>query len=324
MTRFPRASETRQATRVPSGSVRVSDEQKRKMSEKGRVAWWLWLGLALIAGGIGLAAAGVELVGRYLTPLCWTGFILLVDGALAARGGSWLRRSAPELLLMAAISVPSWALFEWYDRTRFWQTGGSELWWRYSGLPAWPERGLGYLWSFATITPALLLLAQLLEPAASRLVGRGIGGRVPRELLVGLAAVGGILATIPLLWPSRFFAADVWLAWPLLLEPINHCLGRPSLLRDLEVGRRGRAIALLLSGVLCGLLWECWNWQATARWSYTVPFLGEVKLFAMPILGFLGFAPFGLVVFVQYAFLRGFFPAASRATGLLDGTTPAV
>jgi hypothetical protein len=265
-----------------------------------------------------VAGAGNELVKRYLTPLCWTGFILTVDGALAARGRSWLRRAPAEMLLMAAISIPSWLLFEWYDRPRFWQVGGGELWWRYIGLPPWPERGLGYVWSFATITPALLLLAQLLEPAVGRLVGRGQTGRVPRELMVGLAAVGGILAAIPLLWPSQHFAADVWLAWPLLLEPLNRAWRRPSIVRDLEVGRRARALALLLSGLLCGLLWEAWNWQAAARWSYTVPFLGDVKLFAMPILGFGGFAPFGLVVFAQYAFLRGLVPGGARAAALWD------
>ena len=272
------------------------------------IAWWAWLGVGVIAAAMSLALGGSVLVGRYVTPLCWTGFILVVDGALAARGRSWLRRRPRELLLAAAISIPSWLLFELYDRPRFWDPQGPELWWHYRGLPPWPERGLGYAWSFATITPAVLLLAEWLEPCASRLLGSGKGGKVPAELRWLLVALGAVLAAFPLLWPSPHFAADVWLAWPLLLDPINHRLGNPSLLGDLEQGRRARLGALLASGLVCGLLWECWNWLATARWSYTVPFAGDVKVFAMPVLGFAGFAPFALAVFALYQLLRSALP----------------
>ncbi len=260
-----------------------------------------------------VALAGSTLAARYLTPLCWTGFILAVDAALGAEGRSWLQHRPRELLLMTVVSVPSWLLFELYDRPRFWDGSGPELWWHYSGLPPWPERGLGYVWSFATITPALLLLAELLEPRFERLVGRGAGGRVPREVNVLLVLVGATLALLPLLFPSPSFAADVWLAWPLLLDPINHALGRPSLLGDLEQGRRSRVVALLGSGLLCGVLWEAWNVMAGARWSYTVPFLGHVRIFAMPVLGFLGFAPFGLAVFALYHAMRGMLPGWREA-----------
>ena len=269
-----------------------------------RPAWWLWLGLGVIALSMVLAVVQVEVAAQNLTPLCWTGFILAVDGLLARSGRSWLRNSPRELLLMAAISIPSWLLFEFYDRPRFWSSSGPEFWWHYFGLPPWPWRGIGYAWSFATITPAILLLAALFEPAAEKLAGRGAGGRVPRELEVALICLGTILAGIPLLWPSEYFAADIWLAWPLLLDPINHRFGRPSLLGDLEAGRRARVLALLGSGLACGVLWEAWNWLASARWRYTVPFMGEVKLYEMPVLGFLGFAPFALAVFALYQFLR--------------------
>ncbi|MBP1621033.1 MAG: hypothetical protein H6Q02_1800, partial [Acidobacteria bacterium] len=47
---------------------------------------------------------------------------------------------------------------------------------------------------------------------------------------------------------------------------------------------------------------------AASRWTYTVPFLGQLKLFEMPALGFLGFAPFALAVFALYQFLRGLLP----------------
>jgi hypothetical protein len=267
--------------------------------------------MTVIAASLVLAGR-VEFFGRHLTPLCWTGFILVADGLLDRRGASWVRRRPLELALMAAISIPSWLLFEWYDRPRFWRSGGPELWWHYTGLPEWPWRGFGYAWAFATITPAVLLLAHLLEPAMDRALGRGRGGRVPVEVAVLVMSVGAVLAAFPLLWPSPYFAADVWLAWPLFLDPINRMRGHASVLGDLERGRRGRLFALFAAGLACGLLWEAWNWRATARWGYTVPFAGDWKLFEMPVLGFLGFAPFAVAVFAQYVLLRG----------LLPGTTP--
>jgi hypothetical protein len=261
---------------------------------------------------IGVALAGalarIEVFSQHVTPLCWTGFILVVDGALARRGASWLRARPLELALMALISIPSWLLFELYDRPRFWDPAGPELWWHYGGLPPWPWRGVGYAWSFATITPALLLLAELLEPAARRVAGTGAGGRVPGELDRLLVVAGAILAVVPLLWPSPYFAADVWLAWPLLLDPLNYLRGRPSLLGDLEAGRRSRPLALMASGMVCGLLWEAWNFPASARWHYTVPFAGGLKLFEMPVLGFLGFIPFAFAAFALYQFLRALLP----------------
>lgn len=269
-----------------------------------RAAWWTWLGLGLIVAAVALGVGGTRFGRLYLTPLAWTGIVLAADGLLAARGQSWLRRRPRALAVMALVSVPSWLLFELYDRPRFW-LGGPELWWHYHGLPPWPERGLGYLWSFATITPALMLMAHLLAPHCRRLVGRGAGGRTPREVLWGLAAVGVILAVVPLLWPSPYFGADVWLAWILLLDPVNRLRGRPSVIGDLERGERGRPLALLAAGLLAGPMWEGLNWLAGARWTYTVPFAGNVKLFEMPVLGYLGFAPFAVECFAIWSFLAG-------------------
>jgi len=51
-------------------------------------------------------------------------------------------------------------------------------------------------------------------------------------------------------------------------------------------------------------LWEFWNYWALTKWTYTVPFFGNVKIFEMPVLGFLGFPPFAVECWVMYIFLR--------------------
>jgi len=76
-----------------------------------------------------------------------------------------------------------------------------------------------------------------------------------------------------------------------------------SLLGDLEQGRPGRIPRRLLAGALIGLRWELFNIEARRKWIYTVPFFDELKLFEMPVLGFLGFPPFTVECFVLWQFL---------------------
>lgn len=63
---------------------------------------------------------------------------------------------------------------------------------------------------------------------------------------------------------------------------------------------------LLVSGIICGGLWEFWNFWARTKWVYTVPFFEELKLFEMPLLGFLGFPPFAVECYVIYNFISLF------------------
>ena len=37
-----------------------------------------------------------------------------------------------------------------------------------------------------------------------------------------------------------------------------------------------------------------WNIGSLARWAYTVPYVDRYRIFAMPILGYGGYLPFGL------------------------------
>ena len=60
----------------------------------------------------------------------------------------------------------------------------------------------------------------------------------------------------------------------------------------------------MLGGLLCGFMWEFWNYWAGSKWTYTIPFFGNYKVFEMPILGFLGFIPFALECWILYHLLK--------------------
>jgi len=56
----------------------------------------------------------------------------------------------------------------------------------------------------------------------------------------------------------------------------------------------------MVSGLVCGVFWEFWNYWATARWLYIFPILQGWKIFEMPLPGFLGFPAFAVECFVMF------------------------
>jgi hypothetical protein len=267
-----------------------------------------WLGLAIVVLAEVMLFAGVEVVGRWFTPIVWTGYVLALD-ALVARltGRSYLTTHRTDGVLVALASVAGWWLFEWYDAPRFWRGGGDRvgLWWQYHGLEPDPWlRRIGYDWSFATIFPALFLTAAALR-ASLFARARVRPWRPSPALLRGSVALGAVAAAVPLVIVDARLVPLVWTGFVLLLEPLNYRAGRPSWLAALAAGDASLVLALLASGAVCGGLWEFWNYWALTKWTYTVPYVGDVKVFEMPVVGYLGFLPFALECHAMYHWLRG-------------------
>ena len=116
--------------------------------------------------------------------------------------------------------------------------------------------------------------------------------------------IGGAMLLWPLIWPSRYLAAPVWFGFIFLLDPVNGRLGGPSLAADLAHRKYERIANLAVSGLLCGFLWEFWNYWSRAKWHYTVPIMESVKIFEMPLPGYFGFPAFALECFTMYVFVR--------------------
>ena len=288
-----------------------------------------WIGLAVMVISEAATLARIEPFWSWNTPIAWTGFILFADGIVwRARGDSWLRSDGREFVVLAIVSIPLWLVFEGYNQII--------RNWFYVGLPEnFALRMFGYGWSFATIWPAIFegaeLVAVLRAGRAGRAGGTGTTGRAGRagragtaggtETYVGsgfsrtLIAIGAVMLVSPFLVPSDvapYMAAPVWLGFIFLLDPINARLGGESLLADLHADRRDRLVNLALSGLLCGVLWEFWNYWSRAKWHYTVPIMENMKLFEMPLPGYLGFAAFAIECFTMYVFVRAVFARITR------------
>lgn len=261
-----------------------------------------WAGLAVLIGAEALLLAGFAPVRTFFTPVAWTGYILLADGLVhSLTGRSQWTSGRGEFLRCAVLSIPIWLIFEAYNlRLKNWA---------YVGLPeALPLRLLGYGWSFATILPALFETSDLL------LAIRGGDDRRPGApadaaanaspgTQVASVVFGGLCLAFPLLVPSflaPYLFGLVWIGFVFLLAPINASIGRWSPFQPRGRDDRRRLVSLLLGGLVCGLLWEFWNFWAGARWVYTFPMFQDRKLFEMPLPGFLGFPPFAVECFLMY------------------------
>ena len=255
-----------------------------------------WMGFALLAAAEWLMFHHVWPVDVYFTPIAWTAYLMIVDAmVLATSGRSRLHDAPKRFLLMALLSIPLWLVFEAYNlRLENWT---------YVGVPAgWAGALLGYGWSFATITPAIVETADLVETFDWFKPGRPVCfSATSKNLMIGF---GALCLVLPLASPAHIGAylfALVWIGFVFLLDPVNERRGAPSLLRDLTAGNPCRFYSLLVSGWACGWFWEFWNFWAAAKWRYIFTIMQHHKIFEMPVLGYLGFLPFALECFVMYS-----------------------
>ncbi|HDP80057.1 MAG TPA: hypothetical protein ENN21_04350 [Spirochaetes bacterium] len=292
---------------------------------------YLYPGILLILAMQACVILNLTAITTWATPVYWTGLILILDAVVYRAGrGSLLKSGA--IVPVAFISIVSWWVFEWFNI--FLAN------WHYINLTEpLALRYLGYLWSFGTIVPGVLLTYGVLNLIVKELRWRP--WKVSRPLLIGFFLTGLFFLAVPVIPfsmyytgraadPGLFFflkwaantylsehtAAFVWTGFVLLLEPVNYLMGNRSMLRFLEAGDYRPLAALSLAGLLDGYLWEFWNYWAHTKWVYTVPILGHIKIFEMPVLGYLGFVAFAWEL---YAMTSLIYP---RAISLIEDRRP--
>jgi len=262
------------------------------------------LGWLALLSAEALLFAHIEPVATWFTPIAWSAYILIADAAVLALTNRSRLNDAPIVVArLAFLSIPLWLIFEAYNlRLQNWT---------YVGLPrAWPAASFGYVWSFATITPAVFETADLVQavlpaqsPGPLPEPEQNSPRKTSRTAEFILMVSGAACLLIPLFVPrhvAAYLFALVWIGFLLVLDPLNHSLGLPSFIGDLAENLPRRFYGFLLAGWICGWLWEFWNYWAAAKWLYTFPMFQRWKIFEMPAPGFLGFIPFALDCFVMY------------------------
>lgn len=258
-----------------------------------------WMGLLIMSLAEILLITNSTFVKSWFTPIMWTGYILFIDSFIyRVTGNSLISSRFKQFLFMLPYSVGCWLIFEAYNlHLQNWQ---------YFGQPEnLLERYFGYFWAFATIFPGVLLTSELIDISGIFNKFRVRTFTFSKTTLYIIMTIGVLFLVVPILAPQEiavYLFGPVWIGFVFFLDPINYFSGGKSLFRDLENGRLNKLFSLFLAGVICGILWEFWNYWATAKWIYTLPFLNEPKIFEMPLFGFLGFLPFAIEIYVMWEF----------------------
>ena len=160
------------------------------------MAWYGWLGLAVLLLDQALLPWQIDPLARWFTPVMWTGYVLLVDALVLRRRGASLLHDRPrEALFMATVSIPLWLVLEAYN-VRLMN-------WAYFGVPEIPwVAAVAYAWAFATIWPALFVTAALLGAADPAPAGPPGARGVLSPILVASITVGAVFLVVPPLLPA--------------------------------------------------------------------------------------------------------------------------
>jgi hypothetical protein len=254
--------------------------------------------LVLISSEI-LMLKKIEPFATWFYSLAWWSYILIVDSIIYhKKENSLILSRTGSFWIMIVWSVFIWLIFEWFNLTL--------RNWHYIDIPEtlW-IRWFGYGLAYGTVLPALFETEELLDTLG--IFRKRSFSAIPRTTCwyLPFLIIGAIFFITPLLWPQYCFPL-VWGTFIFLLEPVNHSFGGPSLMREWERGNLRKFFLLLLSGLVCGFLWEFWNFWAEAKWIYTIPYFNQTKFFEMPLAGFLGFPPFAVSCYAMFAFISLF------------------
>jgi hypothetical protein len=249
------------------------------------------IGLVLIALWWPIAWLRIRPLSDYYFFPLWLGYVLTIDGLVEMRTGTSLwRRSRARFVVLFLISVPFWWVFEVLNR--FLEN------WHYNSPAHYSTVVYVALASlaFSTVVPAVLESAELINSFhvgywANRLPVL----RLRPPVLVAFHLLGWVMIVLIVVIPRYAFPL-AWLSVYFIIEPINVALGQRSSGTLAREGHWRPILNVMLGALMTGFFWEMWNVNSIPKWTYTVPFVGFAHLFEMPILGYLGYLPFGLEI----------------------------
>jgi hypothetical protein len=253
----------------------------------------------------------VQPFANWYFPIIWYGYILVIDALVyKVKGHSLISNRFSIFLGLVLLSTVCWWLFELINM--------STQNWTYPPIDS-TESEISmvlhpYL-SFSTVLPALFETTALIRSLhLFDKIKLKHGYSISKKLLYAMICLGLVCFFMPLLFPKIAFPL-VWLCFYLILDPINYMNKQPSIIKHLKDRKLNLVLSLLFAGIILGVLWEFWNYWAVRKWVYDVPYMGFLKVFEMPILGYLGYFPFALELYAMYWFVRSLFTKAEK---LLD------
>lgn len=264
-------------------------------SPMARFPLWGWLALISCLAFWVLAWTRFEWFAFFqpytFSPL-WLSYVILINAAtFARRGGCMMTERSGYFAALFPASAAFWWYFEYLNR--FVQN------WHYIGAEVFsPVKYVVFATlCFSTVLPAVLGTCEFLETFPRLTAGLGnyfrfrpAGSKTAALFLLVLSSA--ILAGIGI-YPDYLFGF-LWLSPLLIICSLQTIAGRRSIFSPAVEGDWRRIFLLALSALICGVLWEMWNFHSLPKWAYSVPFVNSFRIFEMPVIGYAGYLPFGI------------------------------
>ena len=261
--------------------------------------WWGVLGLVMVVVAEFSLFFDFEPLQSYYFAIAWFGFIFLIDSFVEKlTRKSLLKNNKKKFFLLLFLSALFWWIFEIINL-------GVVNWdYTHGRLPVDFWHGLKRTIYFATVLPAIFEVSELFKVMHRfdrfKLKHKH---KITKWTLYAMIFSGIVTLLLTLIWPNYFYPL-VWVCFFFLLDPINYMNKVPSLIKHLEDRKVGIILALAAAGLVCGILWEYWNFWAAGKWTYSIPYVGFLKIFEMPLLGYLGYIPFAFELYAMYHFFK--------------------
>jgi len=293
--------------------------QAEKPVAKVAYPFWFWTGLIMWAGTLALLFARISepkwLLHWSDLPIFW-GFTFLLDGIVYKRkGGESIIATVPrEIVGIAVASVAGWMIFEYLN---FFV---DENWYYPRGFIVPDNEFLIY-----AIIGSSGLLPMAFEWYSLLRTFKGMKNRwdngpkinFPSWLknILLVLAFGGMFASG--LFPNGLFFS-LWVSPLVILTILLEKFGVWTPFTPIKNGNWTPILLFALTYLFQGVTMEGWNYfsaahgadgiftYAPAYWVYSIPYVDTPKLFEMPILGYLGYLPFGVycwVWWIMFAYL---------------------
>lgn len=299
---------------------RVVPEPPAQPTNKVALPLWFWIGLVMWGVPLfvlwGKFSEPKWIIYWVAIPLYW-GFTLMLDGWAYIRNGgnSLISHSFREVLAMGVASISGWLIFEFLNffvLDNWIYPAGNILdddeFVIYAVLGSSGLMPMCFEWYYILKTSRFFRNRFTYGPKLNI-----PDWAVSAILITGLASLSVIA-----FFPDLLFGF-LWVAPLCILAAV---LSKLSIWTPFALLKEGNWTPVLLFNItylIQGFLVECWNYFSATHlddgtilthnpdyWSYSVPYVNVLHVFEMPLLGFLGYMPFGLycvIWWLSFAYL---------------------
>ncbi|MFH0868901.1 MAG: hypothetical protein V1839_01600 [archaeon] len=267
--------------------------------------WYGLLGALMIAFAEINFILKIDPFATWYFPIVWFGYILIIDSLVyKLRKNSLIHNNRKQFVFLMILSAGIWWAYELFNicmgNWNYAYAGASSN--LFSTVPVI----YGTL-AFSTVIPAFFETYELFKSlhlfSHAHLKKKH---NITKGFLFGMVGFGIFCLVAPILAPKIFYPL-IWLSFFFILDPINYLHKQPSVIKHLKDKKMQVPVTLMLTGITLGFLWEFWNYWATIKWTYNTPYVGFLKIFEMPVIGYLGYLPFALSLYAMYYFVYSLF-----------------